>query len=224
MGIICVIEARELTKIYKSRSRQVVALDGVSFSVEKGEFLIITGPSGSGKSTLMNIIGCLDKPSSGQYFLNGKDVSLMKGRELTKMRNRSIGFIFQNCDLIASLNATENVWLPLLYRGTSLSERKKAALNALEMVGLSSRATHLPRELSGGQRQRVAIARALATNPDIILADEPTGSLDSKIGREIIAILKSLAYQGSTVIVITHDDSLAKSADRMITIRDGRAN
>lgn len=217
-----VITLDGICKNYKGLSGEVSALRNVSFSVEKGEFTVITGESGSGKSTLMNIIGCLDKPSEGMYYLNGVDVSSLHSTALARLRNRSVGFILQDCNLISTLTAIENVWTPLYYRGVGKRERERAALSALESVGLSGRANHLPRELSGGQRQRVAIARTVAANPDIILADEPTGSLDSRTGREIIDILRGLTERGSTVIIITHDDSLADSARRVLTITNGQ--
>lgn len=220
---MALIKVMNLSKIYGTGESAVVALDRVSFSVAKGEFVVITGPSGSGKSTLMNILGCLDRPSSGMYYLRGKNVSNFSRFQLTKFRNRSVGFIFQDSNLIQSLTAEENVELPLMYRGVGQAKRKRAAVEALERVGLASKTKRLPNELSGGQRQRVAIARAIAAKPDIILADEPTGSLDSQSGGEIIAMLRKLSSNGSTVIIITHDDSLAESARRVITIRDGRA-
>ncbi|MBQ2705157.1 MAG: ABC transporter ATP-binding protein [Clostridia bacterium] len=217
-----IIEVQGLTKIYKAHKSTLKALENVSFSVNKGEFVAITGPSGSGKSTLMNILGCLDRQSFGMYYLKGEDVSRYKGNALAKLRNRSIGFIFQSCDLVSELTAEENVWLPLYYRGVPAKERKALALEALEQVGLSDRANHLPKTLSGGQRQRVAIARAIASKPDVILADEPTGSLDCQSRDEIIGLLKQTVANGNTVIAITHDLTLANSAQRMLTIRDGR--
>lgn len=220
---MALIKVMNLSKIYGTGESAVVALDRVSFSIAKGEFVVITGPSGSGKSTLMNILGCLDRPSSGMYYLRGKNVSNFSKFQLTRFRNRSVGFIFQDSNLIQSLTAEENVELPLMYRGVGQAKRKRAAEEALERVGLASKTKRLPKELSGGQRQRVAIARAIAAKPDIILADEPTGSLDSQSGGEIIAMLRKLSSNGSTVIIITHDDSLAESARRVITIRDGRA-
>ncbi len=216
-----IIEVENLTKIYKTHKNTLKALENVSFSVDKGEFVAITGPSGSGKSTLMNILGCLDRQSFGMYYLKGENVSRLKGSALAKLRNRSIGFIFQSCDLVSELTAEENVWLPLYYRGVPAKERKAIALNALEQVGLSARAHHLPKALSGGQRQRVAIARAIASKPDIILADEPTGSLDCQSRDEIINLLKQIVADGNTVITITHDLTLANSAGRMLTIHEG---
>ncbi len=217
-----IIEVQDLTKIYKNHKNTLKALENVSFSVDKGEFVAITGPSGSGKSTLMNILGCLDRQSFGMYYLKGEDISRFKGSALARLRNRSIGFIFQSCDLVSELTAEENVWLPLYYRGVPAKERKAIALNALEQVGLSDRAQHLPKALSGGQRQRVAIARAIASKPDVILADEPTGSLDCQSRDEIIGLLKQTVADGNTVITITHDLTLANSAQRVLTIRDGR--
>jgi len=216
-----IIEVENLSKTYKKGKNAVKALENVSFCVEKGEFVAITGPSGSGKSTLMNILGCLDRQSFGMYYLKGEDISRLNSAALAKLRNRSIGFIFQSCDLVAELTAEENVWLPLYYRGIAAKERKAAARLALEQVGLSHRADHLPKALSGGQRQRVAIARAIAAKPDVILADEPTGSLDCDTRDEIIQILKQIADEGNTVITITHDISLASSAKRVLTIRNG---
>ena len=216
-----IIEAKNLSKTYKKGKNTIKALENATFSVYKGEFVAITGPSGSGKSTLMNILGCLDRQSFGMYYLIGEDVSRLKGAKLARVRNRSIGFVFQSCDLVSELTAEENVWLPLYYRGVPSAERRKAARLALEQVGLSDRARHLPRALSGGQRQRVAIARAIASKPDIILADEPTGSLDCDSRDEIIKILKQIAREGGTVIAITHDISLANSADRVLHIEAG---
>ncbi len=216
-----IIEAKNLSKTYKKGKNTIKALENATFSVYKGEFVAITGPSGSGKSTLMNILGCLDRQSFGMYYLIGEDVSKLKGAKLARLRNRSIGFVFQSCDLVSELTAEENVWLPLYYRGVPSAERRKAARLALEQVGLIDRARHLPHALSGGQRQRVAIARAIASQPDIILADEPTGSLDCDSRDEIIKILKQIAREGGTVIAITHDISLANSADRVLHIEAG---
>ncbi|WBY65049.1 ABC transporter ATP-binding protein [Thermocaproicibacter melissae] len=200
---------------------QVVALNNVSLSVEKGEFVAIVGRSGSGKSTLMNIVGCLDTPTSGSYFLKGEDVSGLDEKSLTRIRNREIGFIFQSFNLIGSLSAIENVELPLLYRGMGHAERRKLAKEALRLVGLENRMDHRPAQMSGGQQQRVAIARAIATQPQIILADEPTGNLDSKSGNEIMQILYSLGRSGRTIILITHDNRIAQCAQRIVRLSDG---
>lgn len=216
------IELRGLTKTYSIGGNAVRALDGVSLTVEKGEFLAIVGRSGSGKSTLMNIIGCLDTPTSGKYFLSGADVSSFDEKHLARIRNREIGFIFQSFNLIGSLNARENVELPLIYRGVERAERHRLAEDALCRVGLAERMAHLPAQMSGGQQQRVAIARAIAACPPVILADEPTGNLDSKSGGEIMAILRELSRAGRTVVLITHDDRIARSAERMVRLCDGR--
>ena len=216
-----IIEVKSLSKVYKNRKSTLKALENVTFSVDRGEFVAITGPSGSGKSTLMNILGCLDIQSFGMYYLKGEDVSRLKSSDLARLRNRSIGFIFQSCDLVSQLTAEENVWLPLYYRGVPAKERKAIAMEALNQVGLGDRAAHLPKALSGGQRQRVAIARAIASKPDIILADEPTGSLDCQCRDDIIHLLKQLVAEGNTVITITHDLTLANEAHRVLTIRDG---
>lgn len=216
------IELRGLTKTYSVGGNAVRALDGVSLTVEKGEFLAIVGRSGSGKSTLMNIIGCLDTPTSGKYFLSGADVSSFDEKHLARIRNREIGFIFQSFNLIGSLNARENVELPLIYRGVERAERHRLAEDALCRVGLAERMAHLPAQMSGGQQQRVAIARAIAACPPVILADEPTGNLDSKSGGEIMAILRELSRAGRTVVLITHDDRIARSAERMVRLCDGR--
>ena len=217
-----IIELRDITKLYKTGGRTVTALDRVSLSVREGEFVSIVGQSGSGKSTLMNILGCLDKADYGEYYLDGASVCRLKERRLSFIRNSVIGFIFQSFHLIPSLSALENVELPLLYRGTGRRERRRAALEALRTVGLAHRTDHKPCELSGGQQQRVAIARAVAARPRLILADEPTGNLDSRSGAEIMEILRSLHRNDSTVIVITHDSKVADMAQRCITISDGR--
>ncbi|MCL2036047.1 MAG: ABC transporter ATP-binding protein [Oscillospiraceae bacterium] len=204
---------------------EIKALDRVDVTVEKGEFAAILGTSGSGKSTLMNIMGCLDRPSSGEYFLCGKDVSRLSGRALSFIRNEKIGFIFQGFNLIPMLTARENVELPLKYRRNpriNVKQRHLLADAALEIVGLSSRAEHKPSELSGGQQQRVAIARAIAAEPDLILADEPCGNLDSKSGKKVMDTLKSLNLQGRTIVLITHDERAAKSATKIIRLADGR--
>lgn len=208
-------------KIYNKMDSQVYALNNVSFSVPPGEFVAIVGPSGSGKSTLMNILGCLDTPSSGEYRLNGQNVGGLREKQLTRIRNREIGFVFQSFNLVPGMDALENVELPLFYRGMPREERRRLALNALEQVGLSGRLRHKPNQMSGGQQQRVAIARAIAAKPPIILADEPTGNLDSKSGAAVMQILKSMNAEGKTVILITHDDNIARSAGRVIKIQDG---
>jgi putative ABC transport system ATP-binding protein len=215
------IELRGVSKVYQMEQNKVVALNNVSLSVEKGEFLAIVGRSGSGKSTLMNIVGCLDTPTSGSYFLAGEDVSGLDEKRLTRIRNREIGFIFQSFNLIGSLSAIENVELPLLYRGIDHAERRKLAKEALCLVGLESRMNHRPAQMSGGQQQRVAIARAIAAQPPIIIADEPTGNLDSKSGSEIMQILYSLGNSGRTVILITHDNHIAQCAQRTVRLSDG---
>ncbi len=217
-----IIELYDITKLYRRGSGTVYALDRISLSVTEGEFLSVIGQSGSGKSTLMNILGCLDKPDFGEYYLDGVSVAEMKEKKLSYIRNNEIGFIFQSFHLIPSLSAAENVELPLIYRGVARKERKRLALDALNTVGLGTRTDHKPCELSGGQQQRVAIARAVAAKPRIILADEPTGNLDSRSGAEIMEILKGLHKSASTVIVITHDRRVAAMAQRCIKISDGR--
>ena len=212
----------DVIKRYKMGNEVVSALDGVSLRVDAGEFVAIIGPSGSGKSTLMNIIGCLDVADGGQYILDGQDVSTCTDRELATVRNRKIGFVFQQFNLLPKLTAYENVELPLTYQGQPHSVRRARAQEALERVGLADRMGHKPSELSGGQQQRVAIARALASQPSIILADEPTGNLDSKSGREIISILKELHAAGNTIVLITHDTHVAGQAARRVSIADGR--
>jgi len=217
-----ILEIKNLQKEYTIGGETVKALDNVSFSVNKGDFIAIIGPSGSGKSTLMNMIGCLDTPDSGEYYLDGQDVFSLKNKQLAEVRNHKIGFIFQQFNLLSKQSAFENVELPLVYRGMGSKERKEIALNALEKVGLLERAGHRPTELSGGQQQRVAIARALAGNPPILLADEPTGALDSKTGIEVMNLIKDLNKQGHTIILITHDLEIAKQAKRVIRIQDGK--
>lgn len=197
------------------------ALRDVSLEIQRGEYVAIMGPSGSGKSTLMNVIGCLDSPTSGRYDLNGTNVSEMNDNELADVRNREIGFVFQTFNLLPRSNALHNVELPLIYGGVSSDERKQTALDALKQVGLADRVHHKPNELSGGQRQRVAVARALVNNPSILLADEPTGNLDSKTGTEIMALFEELARKGNTIIVVTHEEDVAKHARRILRIRDG---
>lgn len=215
------IELRGLTKIYRMGRSEVRALDDVSLDVKQGEFLAIVGRSGSGKSTLMNIMGCLDTPTDGCYRLAGEDVSRLDEKRLAKIRNREIGFIFQGFNLIGSLNALENVELPLLYRGIERTERRRLAEDALQKVGLGGRMDHRPSQMSGGQQQRVAIARAIAAEPPILLADEPTGNLDSKSGGEIMRILHTLGNAGKTVVLITHDERIADSAARVVRMCDG---
>jgi putative ABC transport system ATP-binding protein len=217
-----IIEIRSLMKTYKLGGETVHALNDVSIKIEKGEFLAIIGPSGSGKSTLMNMIGCLDRPQSGKYLLDGKDIGKMNDNQLASIRNQKIGFIFQNFNLLTKLTALENVELPLLYAGVSAKERRDRSMASLEKVGLKERAGHLPTQLSGGQQQRVAIARALAGNPAILLADEPTGALDSKTSKEILQLMKELNEAGHTIILITHDLAIAKQAKRMVSIQDGQ--
>lgn len=216
------IEIRDIYKIYNPGENEVRALDGINLTVEHGEFLAIVGQSGSGKSTLMNMLGLLDIPTSGTYTLDGVDVANMTDDELSEIRNKEIGFIFQGFNLIPSLTAVENVELPLVYRGMKKEERNKLALEALERVGLSHRLDHLPKQMSGGQQQRVAIARAVAARPPIILADEPTGNLDSHSGVEVMKILHELHEEGRTVILITHDNDIANEATRVIRIQDGQ--
>lgn len=217
-----IIQISNLMKTYRLGGETVHALNNVSIEIEKGEFIAIIGPSGSGKSTLMNMIGCLDQPHSGKYLLDGKDIGKMNDNQLATIRNQKIGFIFQNFNLLTKLTALENVELPLLYAGVSTKERRERALEGLNKVGLKERAGHLPTQLSGGQQQRVAIARALAGNPAILLADEPTGALDSKTSREILQVMKELNELGHTIILITHDLEIAKQANRMVSIQDGQ--
>jgi len=216
------IEIRDMCKIYNPGENEVRALDHVDLKINKNEFVAIIGQSGSGKSTLMNMLGCLDVPTSGTYILNGQDVSNLTDDELSDIRNREIGFIFQGFNLIAGLTAIENVELPLIYRGVGKKERIHLAETALEKVGLKARMEHKPSEMSGGQQQRVAIARAIAQAPPVILADEPTGNLDSGSTKEIMEILKGLHAEGRTVILITHDNDIAARAKRIIRIMDGK--
>lgn len=216
------IKFTDVYKIYQMGDTAVHALDGVSFEINEGEFVAIVGQSGSGKSTAMNIIGCLDVPTSGTYELAGVDVSTMDDDQQAVIRNKMLGFIFQQYNLIPTLNVLENVELPLLYGGMSVSERRAAALQALDMVGLSSKYKNRPNQLSGGQQQRVSIARALAGNPGVILADEPTGALDSRTGREVLSFLQKLNAAGHTIVLITHDNSIAVRAQRIIRLQDGR--
>ena len=216
------IKTENLWKTYEMGQEKIHALAGVSFTVTKGEYLAIMGPSGSGKSTLMNLIGCLDTPTQGQYFINGRLVSAMNDDELAFIRNREIGFVFQTFNLLARATALHNVELPLIYNGTPAQERIERAKAALRMVELEQRMTHKPNELSGGQRQRVAIARALVNNPSILLADEPTGNLDSATGVEIMNLFEKLHEQGNTIILVTHEHDVAEHAYRTIHIRDGK--
>ena len=216
------IKTENLWKTYEMGQEKIHALAGVSFTVTKGEYLAIMGPSGSGKSTLMNLIGCLDTPTQGQYFINGRLVSAMNDDELAFIRNREIGFVFQTFNLLARATALHNVELPLIYNGTPAQERIERAKAALRMVELEQRMTHKPNELSGGQRQRVAIARALVNNPSILLADEPTGNLDSATGVEIMNLFEKLHEQGNTIILVTHEHDVAEHAHRTIHIRDGK--
>ena len=216
------IKVENIHKIYNPGENEVRALDGIDLEIQKGEFVAIIGHSGSGKSTLMNMLGCLDVPTSGNYFLNGHDVSRLTDNQLSDIRNKEIGFIFQGFNLIANLDAVENVELPLIYRGLGRQKRRRIAVEALKKLGLGSRMKHKPNELSGGQQQRVAVARAIAAQPPIILADEPTGNLDTKSTTEIMEILKGLHKGGRTVIIITHDDDIAKQVNRVVRIIDGR--
>ena len=217
------IELRDVYKIYsEGLESEVRALDGVSLSIEKGEFVAIVGQSGSGKSTMMNVLGCLDVPTYGEYLLEGTDVSELSDMQLSRIRNKEIGFIFQGFNLIPNLTAVENVELPLIYRGVSRSVRQELSREALKKVGLEHRMDHKPSEMSGGQQQRVAIARAIAQAPPVILADEPTGNLDSNSTKEIMDILKGLHNEGRTVILITHDSDIAAQAKRVIKIKDGK--
>jgi putative ABC transport system ATP-binding protein len=219
MGLIT---TQDLWKTYVMGSEEIHALRGVSIDIDKGEYVAIMGPSGSGKSTLMNLIGCLDTPSKGSYTLNGKEVGSMNDDELARIRNEEIGFVFQTFNLLPRATALHNVELPLVYAGVSGKDRQERARQALEKVELTSRASHKPNELSGGQRQRVAIARALVNNPSILLADEPTGNLDSKTGVEIMAVFKRLHDAGNTIILVTHEADIAAYAHRVISIRDGQ--
>lgn len=216
-----IIEMQHIRKVYIMGTQQVEALKDINIQVKKGEYVAFMGPSGSGKSTLMNIIGCLDTPTSGRYFLNQKDVSQMDENELAEVRNKEIGFVFQTFNLLPRMSALDNVALPLIYAGYKKSERIERAMQALENVGLAERAHHKPNELSGGQRQRVAIARALVNNPSILLADEPTGNLDSKTSYEIMELFDQIHAQGNTIIMVTHEDDIAGYAERIVRLRDG---
>jgi putative ABC transport system ATP-binding protein len=215
------IEVKDLKKIYRMGTVEVHALRGVTLEVEEGEYLAIMGPSGSGKSTLMHIIGCLDTPTEGIYLLEGMKVHELSEPELAEVRKSKIGFVFQNFNLLPRLTAIENVSLPMVYRGVPAKERRRRAMELLELVGLGERANHRPTELSGGEAQRVAIARALSNNPRILLADEPTGNLDTKTGEEILSIFEELNRMGRTVIVVTHDPEVARRAKRIVRLRDG---
>lgn len=211
-----------VSKLYKMGETVVTALDGVSFNVERGEFLSIMGPSGSGKSTCMNLIGCLDKPTSGEILINGKKVSLMNQNQLAEIRNRTIGFVFQQYNLLPNLSVIENVMLPLRYQGVPVAERRKRAEKVLDRMGLSDRLNHKPSELSGGQKQRTAIARATVTDPALILADEPTGALDSHTGESVMDLFNEINREGTTIIVVTHDEKIGRSLPRTIRILDGK--
>ncbi len=217
------IDIQDLYKIYnEGQESEVRALDGVSLQIDRGEFVAIVGASGSGKSTMMNVLGCLDIPTHGRYDLDGTDVTSLSDRDLARIRNREIGFIFQGYNLLQDLDALDNVILPLIYRGTSIFEREEIAMAALERVGMDERAHHRPSQMSGGQQQRVAIARAIATHPPIIMADEPTGALDSKTGRHVLEILQELYREGTTILLITHDDGIAATAPRVVRLSDGK--
>jgi len=217
------ITLKDVYKIYgEGLESEVRALNGVSLEIDYGEFVAIAGQSGSGKSTMMNVLGCLDIPTYGDYFLAGQDVSELDDKQLSHIRNKQIGFIFQGYNLIPSLTAVENVELPLIYQGVSAFDRRDMAMEALERVGLAARAKHHPSEMSGGQQQRVAIARAIAAHPPIIMADEPTGALDSKTGLEVLAFLQQLNKEGSTILLITHDNGIAATARRIVRLSDGR--
>ena len=214
----------DITKVYSVGGEEVRALDGANLTIREGEFVSIIGPSGSGKSTLMNIIGCLDVADSGEYILDGQSIEQYSEEELAKIRNKKIGFIFQNFNLLSRMSALSNVELPLIYQRMHINERKANAQRALDRVGLSDRSSHKPAELSGGQQQRVAIARALATDPAILLADEPTGNLDSKTGEDIMALFHELHRAGDTIVLITHNEEIAKQSQRRIRIMDGRVS
>ncbi len=219
---MAIIELKEVEKVYDMGAEQVRALNGVDLTIRRGEYVAIMGPSGSGKSTLMNLLGCLDTPSSGSYVLNGTAVERLTDHELAAIRNKEIGFVFQTFNLLARTDALQNVELPLVYSGLPRKERRERAARALERVGLGDRARHQPNELSGGQRQRVAIARALVNDPSILLADEPTGNLDSATSEEIMRLFDELHQQGNTVILVTHEQEIAAHAERKILLRDGK--
>lgn len=215
------IRLRDIRKIYKMGGQELAALNGINLDIKRGEFAALMGPSGSGKSTLMNILGCLDRPTVGSYELEGKEVAHLSDDELAMMRNKHIGFVFQNFNLLSRISSLENVALPLVYAGVGVSERCKRAQQVLEAVGLGDRAEHMPNELSGGQRQRVAIARALVNNPEIIMADEPTGNLDTKSTKEIMEIFQKMHGRGKTIILVTHEPEIAVCANRQLLVRDG---
>ena len=217
------IEIKDIYKIYnEGKESEVRALDGVSLQIDRGEFVAIVGQSGSGKSTMMNVLGCLDIPTYGTYLLNGTEVTELSDRQLAHIRNKEIGFIFQGYNLIPALTAYENVELPLIYQGISIFQREERVMEALKKVGMDSRWKHKPAEMSGGQQQRVAIARAIATHPPIIMADEPTGALDSRTGRHVLEILRGLYREGTTILLITHDDGIAATARRVVRLSDGK--
>ena len=217
------IDIKDLYKIYnEGQESEVRALDGVSLQIDNGEFVAIVGASGSGKSTLMNVLGCLDVPTYGQYFLDGTDVTSLSDKQLARIRNQEIGFIFQGYNLLQELDALDNVILPLIYRGTPIWDRADIAMAALARVGMDGRAHHHPSQMSGGQQQRVAIARAIATHPPIIMADEPTGALDSRTGRHVLEILRGLYREGTTILLITHDDGIAATARGVMGLSDGK--
>src|SRR5215471_5635526 len=216
------IDIRDITKVYQMGDQQVHALSGVTVGVDRGEYVAIMGPSGSGKSTLMNLIGCLDTPTSGSYVLNGREVAKMTDDELAAIRNQEIGFVFQTFNLLPRTTALQQVELPLVYSGLSRKDRRERALKALEAVGLTERMSHQPSELSGGQRQRVAVARALINNPSILLADEPTGNLDSQTGAEIMSLFDQLNQRGNTIVLVTHEEDIAAHARRIVRLKDGK--
>lgn len=217
-----VIKLEEITRFFSIGSETIKALQGVNLEIFKNEYVALMGPSGSGKSTLMNLLGCLDTPTSGRYLLNNKDVSKMEDDELAEIRNKEIGFVFQTFNLLPRLNALENVALPLIYAGYTKQQREERAKEVLEQVGLKDRMTHKPNELSGGQRQRVAVARALVNKPSIILADEPTGNLDSKTSYEIMALFEEIHKNGNTIIIVTHEEDIALHTNRIVRMRDGK--
>src|SRR5262245_49862240 len=216
------IDIRDITKVYVMGQEKVHALSGVTLGVDRGEYVAIMGPSGSGKSTLMNLIGCLDTPTAGSYVLNGREVARMTDDELAAIRNQEIGFVFQTFNLLPRTNALQQVELPLVYSGLSRKDRRERAVQALDAVGLSDRMNHMPNEMSGGQRQRVAIARALINNPSILLADEPTGNLDSQTGAEIMALFDELNQRGNTIVLVTHEEDIAAHARRVVRLLDGK--